>query len=125
MVLFVFSPLGHAEIYKWTDENGKVHFSDNKRAVGKSKAEEVKINTSLNLIPTVHLPDSEDRASSASDKATQKSLTSKNKSNKAPVDHRCKLARQIINGEVALVNGLKTSAHEIKVAKRDISKFCN
>lgn len=122
MVLFVFSPLGHAEIYKWTDENGKVHFSDNKRAVGKSKAEEVKVNTSLNLIPTVHLPDSEDRASSASDKSTQKSLTSKNKPS---VDYRCKLARQIINGEVALVNGLKTSAHEIKVAKRDISKFCN
>ena len=125
--MFIFSPLGHAQIYKWTDEDGKIHFSDNKSAVGKSKAEEVNVNTSLNLIPTVHLPDSdlECQDSSMADKEKVSARAAKKQTNKAPVDHRCKLARQIVNGEVSLVNGLKTSAHEIKVAKRDISKFCN
>lgn len=122
IVLLAFSSVAHSEIYKWTDENGKVHFSDNKRAVGKSKAETVTINTSLNLIPTLHAQESNPKDK---DDVISVSKKKKTKDNKKPVDHRCKLARQIISGEVRLVNGLKTSDHEIKVAKRDIQKYCS
>lgn len=78
-------------------------------------------------MPTVPLPDAEpEQNHSFTHDAKNKQPIAQNKNTaNNPVDHRCALAHKIINGEVALVNGLKTSAHEIKVAKRDISKFCN
>ena len=45
LMLALFSLTAHAEIYKWTDENGKVHFSD--KPVGeKAKALDIKVQKS-------------------------------------------------------------------------------
>ena len=44
-VLIVNSPLTFAEIYKWVDENGKVHYGD-KPKDEQSKKLEIKKNTS-------------------------------------------------------------------------------
>jgi len=44
-MLVLFSLTANAEIYKWTDENGKVHFSD--KPVGeKAKALDIKVQKS-------------------------------------------------------------------------------
>ena len=44
-LLLIFSAMLNAEIYRWTDEHGKVHFSDQKPWQTKSETVEVKINT--------------------------------------------------------------------------------
>ena len=44
-ISILFSSIGNAEIYKWTDETGKVHFSD--KPVGeKSETLDIKVQTS-------------------------------------------------------------------------------
>jgi len=127
-ILFLFiSSCCYAEIYKWTDANGQIHYSDNKKDIGKSKAKEFKINHSLNLIPKVTLPNSKKKPDYLQSKQQKiKPVASKSKKNKKwSGDYRCILARQIVDGNVRLRNGLSTGEYEIKVAKRDIRKFCN
>ncbi|MCP4974705.1 MAG: glutaredoxin family protein [Maribacter sp.] len=45
--LFIYSYLSASEIYKWKDENGKIHYTDAKNMPQSAKAEELelKINT--------------------------------------------------------------------------------
>lgn len=45
VVLALLSAGTNAEIYRWTDENGKVHFSDQKPWQTESEKVEVKVNT--------------------------------------------------------------------------------
>ena len=46
IIAFILLPVtSNAEIYRWTDENGKVHFSDQKPWQTESEKVEVKINT--------------------------------------------------------------------------------
>ncbi len=45
LLLLLFVADSAAEIYKWTDENGKVHFSDKKPRDLESKEVKLKINT--------------------------------------------------------------------------------
>ena len=45
IVLSLSSAIGHAEIYKWVDENGKVHFDDHPGGANTNK-EKVKIKSS-------------------------------------------------------------------------------
>jgi len=46
---YLFSSALHAEVYKWVDENGKVHFSDKKTT---SSAEKVEIKDSTKNQPS-------------------------------------------------------------------------
>ena len=48
LCLFVLASaltVAHAEIYKWTDANGNVHFSDRKSVAHRTKKVEVKVNS--------------------------------------------------------------------------------
>lgn len=44
-MLILFSSISYAEIYKWTDTNGNVQFSDSKPAYGDVEKLELQINT--------------------------------------------------------------------------------
>ncbi len=44
-----------AEVYRWVDESGKVHYSDKKPEAAPEQAEEVEIRRSRNAIPQVRL----------------------------------------------------------------------
>lgn len=44
-LIFLIPPLLHAEVYKWTDENGQVHFTDRPRQAKSDQVEEVKIHS--------------------------------------------------------------------------------
>jgi glutaredoxin len=44
-IVLAASPNAQSEIYRWTDENGKVHFSDKPSVEHSSKTVEVRINT--------------------------------------------------------------------------------
>ena len=43
--LCLCAPAAYSEIYKWVDENGKVHFSDQKPDRGAAEQLEVRVNT--------------------------------------------------------------------------------
>lgn len=129
ITLSLFSSLSHAEIYKWVDENGNVHFSDQKDAAKNSKVEQITVDTTANVMDRFDSDASNDLIKSIQKKpapAKKKTIVAshKAKSGKAE-DHRCTLARNIVEGRVRLTNGLPTGDHEIKVAMRDIRKFCD
>ena len=129
----------YAEIFKWVDANGQTHYSDKKVESGNSKVELMSVSPTLNLIPKVSVPASTSRQDSKQQElsATHSQVNNSSKSRMASesskkrggmeedVDYRCSLARRVISGEAKLVNGEATGEHEIKVAKRDIRKFCN
>ncbi len=127
LVFLLISPLTQAEIFKWVDENGKVHFSDRQSLVAKADAEKLALDTSVNLMKSQPVsitrePESELEFEYSQDKA---SLNRQLPFDSQDVDHRCALARDIINGDAVLANGLATGKHEIEVAMRDIRKFCH
>jgi len=69
-LLFGASSL-HAEIYKWTDENGKVHYSD-KKPENKQKVAEVKVRTGKGTPnPNSAKQEIKDKESQLNDKATK------------------------------------------------------
>ncbi len=45
LLLLVFSRFSYAEVYKWTDLDGRVHFSDKKPTSGNAEELDLKINT--------------------------------------------------------------------------------
>ncbi len=134
LALLLFSFEAHSEIYKWTDANGKVHYSDRKPSHQSSQAEKIKIDSHVNSIPRVRPLDPaksnyeeklkrqrrlEDQARVAASENSRRSQVNAEK-----IDPRCRLARDILSGDAVLRNGLETGQHEIEVAKRDVRKFC-
>ncbi|MCP5326510.1 MAG: DUF4124 domain-containing protein [Oceanospirillaceae bacterium] len=122
----IFSGHVSAEIYKWADEDGRVHYSDKKADAGQVKAQEVDVRLTPNRIPKVTSKLSAPGASTQPPaNKPKKQETLAGKSGEEEVDPRCTLARNIISGRARLRNGLPTGPHEIEVAQRDIKKFCN
>lgn len=115
-----------AEVYKWTDENGRIHYSDKKSAAGQMDAQAVDVSKNINRIPAetskLSLPT---QSSQPVAKQPKQQTTLADKDKGKDVDPRCTLARNIISGRVRLRNGLPTGPHEIEVAQRDIKKFCD
>lgn len=62
LLLFIFaSALVHGEIYKWVDEQGKVHFSDKKPDAGPVEKVDVRVNTYTNVTFDISIFDSGDK----------------------------------------------------------------
>jgi len=128
-ILLVVSSFCSAAIYKWTDEHGKVHYSNKRISAGESTTERLPINDSINLLDKVKAPKAPiigytDSKSPAAKEIKVESTAKKQKRSGKKIDHRCALAQNIISGKVKLQNGLDTGKHELKVAKRDIKRYC-
>lgn len=50
LLLISFCTHGHAEFYKWVDENGKTHFSDNPHEKGKAEPIEIEPATKIGTV---------------------------------------------------------------------------
>jgi len=123
--LVFFSSCCYSEIYKWTDANGQVHYSDKKADAGNSKAEAFKVRPLLNVIPPVTRSEPSPVENNPKPFRSEPHKPSGHSKKSELVDYRCTLARNIISGKATLINGLKTGKHEIEVAERDIRKYCN
>lgn len=132
LFLLIFSGLSQAEIYKWVDDQGRTHYSDQKTEAKSQQIEKLELKRSMNLMqpkPTIKPKPSTFTASKPTQTTTHQSKT---KTQTKPdlyreepgVDPRCTLARKILTGEARLRNGLRTGKREIEVAKRDIERFC-
>jgi len=49
ILMMVFAVLASAEVFKWVDENGKVHYSDKKPEKAEAETVELKVNTYTNV----------------------------------------------------------------------------
>ncbi len=126
----------HAEIYKWVDANGKVHYSEKKDDAGRAKVEEVKVTTGEGKPST---------AQSWQDQEIEfrkRQMEKQAKQAKVPVDKpkgpspfvpgnqpetnesRCAMAKGILSGDLVHGNRIKIDANDKAIAQRDVSTYC-
>jgi hypothetical protein len=135
-----YSSISYAEIFKWVDSNGRTHYSDTKLSVGKSNVETLKISSpnitightaepiySLKKENLVHTPSKTKKQIKQNKIAPLFKIAKSGWGGKGPETDkkRCALARDILSGAARHTNGLATDTHDIKVAQRDVGKFCH
>ncbi|HEY0065609.1 MAG TPA: DUF4124 domain-containing protein [Telluria sp.] len=128
----------HAELYKWVDANGKIHYSDRADA-GKAKvdtlttAPKAKPSTALSSTPNWQQQEEESRkrrevaqAEAAKQKAPAQQRPHEGYRNGKPEtdDSRCRLARDILSGAARHSGGAPTDRNDIEIAQRDVQAFC-
>jgi len=120
---------GQAQIYKWTDANGKVHYGDRKDAAG-AKPQELKIKLPP-AAPPASVPAAWVPAARASAPRWPEPprpaplLQSQSGGREHGTDaSRCALARDILNGMLRHGNGASLDQHDRDIATADVKRFC-
>lgn len=133
----VFSSITRAEIFKWVDSEGRTHYSDTNLSLGHSKVEKLTVDT-LN-ISEGHTAAANNSLKQVKPKKNSKTaLKHKKKMNRlARVkpswggsgpetdQKRCALGRAILTGRARHSNGVPIDTYDLKVAERDVRKFCH
>jgi len=130
---------GCAEVYKWTDENGQVHYGEKKASTSKPGAKQLTINDRKPSAAEVEaarrhwqLQDqmvNERQASqgrqttAAPNGATGQRSLSGGKENGTDAS-RCNLARDILNGSLRHSNGAPIDKYDLDTARGDVRLFC-
>jgi hypothetical protein len=140
LMLSAMSSVVHAQIYKWVDENGHTHYSQNPQEAGKAKAEEVKVKQqtgSSQGTSTARSWEKQDRefklrriqkqnqeAAEARAANTRPASLSGGRSGNTD-ESKCNLARDILNGAVRHTNGKVTDGYDKEVAQNDVKAYCH
>lgn len=138
-VHFSLTSIGRAEIYKWTDENGQVHYGEKKASLSKAGAKQLTINDRKPSAQEVEaarrhwqLQDqmvNERQAGQNRQQAsdprgmTEKRSLSGGKENGTDAS-RCNLARDILNGSLRHQNGAPIDKYDLDTARGDVRLFC-
>ncbi len=136
LICFCVAPLSHAKIYKWVDKHGVTHYSQQKPVA--QKAEKLKLRPQPSSVKTAEEIHQEkeakrrlqiDQENAALKKAPAKKKQGPPKSVTGGISDgsdagNCALARDVLSGSLRHTNGEAVDAYDIKVAKRDIEKFC-
>ena len=138
ILIFMFSSSG-AEIYKWTDENRKIHFGD--RPVNKHKAEQLQYDTTSRAGITHSSGDNKERARMTkeleTDRKERADKRAKTHAKKLKKQRRCAAARDTLKrqqnansvyklnskGERVFYSAAQRAKHE-KRYKSSIAKHC-
>lgn len=117
---------GQAQVYKWTDANGKVHYGDRKDAAG-ARQQELKIK----LPPAAPPAPVQAPAAKASEVRWPEppSPAPPPRSQSGGKEHgtdasRCALAQDILNGRLRHTNGASIDQHDRDIATADVKRFC-
>ena len=130
----------HAELYKWVDANGKIHYSDSKKAAGTARVGALRHApapapaSSASASPVTGWKEREreyrwrqqqaERDLPAA-QARPKKLRDSYDGNQIDTDKaRCELARDVTSGAAVHTNGARTDANDRQIAQRDIQTFC-
>jgi len=126
-----------AEVFKWVDENGQTHYSENKAAAGKARAEPLKGHAQP--------PSAEANGAGAQyprkvdslmgdGRTPQRKTPASVPSRPKPLSNgrddgtdasRCALARDVLSGAVRHTNGKPTDDYDRQVAENDVRTFCH
>lgn len=137
--LLCAAPAAHAELYKWVDSKGKVHYSSSKVEAGQAQVEELKYSAAPAPstagpapVPTWKLQEDEYKKRQEANRqpgnepgrSRPKSAGSYGGSQLETDKTRCALARDVKSGAATLTNGNKTDAAGRATADNDIKTFC-
>ena len=131
----------HAEIYKWVDEQGRTHYSQNKADAERAKGTQVNIRKqapATNVEPRSYWdyvtdkskPQRRTEASAAGHEPGGPSDTvdtpvaGEKRYDGTDDAARCDYARDVLNGRLKLANGEAMDEHERKTAEADIARYC-
>lgn len=138
-VLVAVAADGHAQVYKWSDASGKVHYTDNKDEAERANGLQLKMAPG---------PTDADRELVMQNLRRQQDMAREKRAMAPPVMHpvaatrpvarpwssnggpetdqsRCNLARNVKDGSVRHPNGAKIDANDRQVADADIAAFCH
>lgn len=129
--------LSHAQIYKWVDESGTTHYTQIKPA--KDQVIELKLPAqpaSLKTADELFQEKEENRRQQIDKENALKKASKREAEARRPKSisngredgsdgSRCALARDVLNGSLIHSNGKPIDDYDIKVAKRDVEKFCH
>ena len=138
LLLLLLSPPGHAQIYKWVDAKGQVHYSDRKDEADKATVDELKVvmPPREKTLPA-SMPDWQRREADFKRRQNQQALrlpvftgtvkpSPSYYANEPETDaSRCRLARDIAGGAARHRNGAPTDGNDRAIANRDIQSFCH
>ena len=131
-----------AEIYKWTDAQGKVHYSENKAAAGQAKATTVQVRDRK---PTAQEAEAARQAWQEQDRDVNRRLEKmQRKEPQASMpeasggrppsvsggkEHgtdasRCNLAQDVLKGALVHRNGKPIDQYDLDTARSDVKLFC-
>ncbi|WP_178372470.1 DUF4124 domain-containing protein [Massilia sp. CF038] len=140
LCLAAFASPAHAELYKWVDANGKIHYSDRADA-GKAKVDT--LVTGPKSAPPAAIsatPDWQQQEAASRKRREQEQADAAKARAQAPArsrphegyrngkpetdDSRCRLARDVLSGAARHSGGAPTDRNDIEVAQRDVQAFC-
>jgi hypothetical protein len=139
LVLCALAPLGHAQVYKWTDTGGKVHYTDNRDEADRANARalEVPAAAPVSAAPK-SLPSWQQQEAAFQRRqrlAAQRpvripsvrvaKVREWHTAGPETDGSRCNLARNIKDGLVRHSNGAKIDTNDRQVAAQDIASFCH
>lgn len=121
----------HAQIYKWVDEKGKTHYSNNKEDAERPKAKEMAVKTHQRISSPVPAPATAPQPSRTelpmdppgAGPARPPRSVSMGREDGTDAS-RCALARDVLNGSVAHRNGKPIDKYDLDVAQNDVKMFC-
>jgi hypothetical protein len=128
-----------AQVYKWVDENGHVHYSETKPESGKAQTLGVKTTPPLAAaqpssatVPTwqeqerrLRQRQAEEAIDKASKPAPARPQSVSNGREDGTDASKCALARDVLNGSLRHTNGAPLDKNDIDIAKSDVRNFCH
>jgi hypothetical protein len=141
LLLMTVTAAAHAELYKWVDAQGKIHYSDKADGAGKAKVKELQVDAAPTPAPAKSgtVPDwqRQEEAYRKRQEAQGGAARMPNghastarpegyRSGKPETDaNRCRLARDILSGAARHSGGAPTDANDREIATRDVGAFCH
>lgn len=136
-MLLCAAAASHAEVYKWVDAKGVVHYTDNKDEAGQAAVRELKVNgppAQVAAGPTWQQREDEFKllqqhklmAPAYKPRAGANPPQAAYRGDKPVTDaSRCAMARDVKNGVLHHVNGLPLDQHDHATADSDIRAYCH
>ena len=121
---------GVAQVYKWTDATGQVHYADRKDGVPKAEEVKIKLAPQPPAAPKPPPPLWPAPAASApawpppvAQRAEPPRSVSGGREDGSDAS-RCALARDVLNGSLQHGNGAAVDQHDRDIANADVKRFC-
>jgi Domain of unknown function (DUF4124) len=137
ILVLLSAATARADVYKWVDAKGVVHYTDNKDEAGQAAVQELKVNgapAQAGAGPTWQQREAEFKRlqqhklmAPAYKPRTAPAPPSPSYRGDKPVTDasRCAMARDVKNGVLHHVNGLPIDQHDRATADSDIRAYCH
>jgi hypothetical protein len=136
ILLLCAAAVPRADVYKWVDAKGVVHYTDNKDEAGQAAVQELRVSAPPTQVAAG--PTWQQREDEFKRRQQHKLLAPAYKPRTAPAApppayrgdkpvtdaSRCAMARDVKNGVLHHVNGLPIDQHDRDTAESDIRAYC-